>query len=183
MRKLYFALPLLALIPLAAACALSQPDYRDASGEPATVDEVDLTRYAGTWYEIARYPNSFEKNCIDTTATYALNEDGTVSVVNECTNSETGETKRAEGTARVVEGSNNSKLEVKFAPDWVPFAWGDYWILALEADYSAALVGSPDGKYLWILAREEAPEQVVIDRMLAAAREKGFATEPLVWRQ
>lgn len=117
MRKLYFALPLLALIPLAAACALSQPDYREASGEPATVDEVDLTRYAGTWYEIARYPNSFEKNCIDTTATYALNEEGTVSVVNECTNSETGETKRAEGTARVVEGSNNSKLEVKFAPD------------------------------------------------------------------
>ena len=65
----------------------------------------------------------------------------------------------------------------------MPFAWGDYWILALEADYSAALVGSPDGKYLWILARKEAPEQAVIDRMLNAAREKGFATEPLVFRQ
>lgn len=82
MRKLYFALPLLALIPLAAACALSQPSNRSASGEPATVDAVDLTRYAGTWYEIARYPNSFEKNCIETKATYGLNEDGTVSVVN-----------------------------------------------------------------------------------------------------
>ncbi len=171
MRKRYIALPLLALIPLAAACVLAQPDNRTAKGKPATVAEVDLTRYAGTWYEIARYPNSFEKNCINTTATYGLNDDGTVSVVNECTNSETGETKRAEGTAR------------KFAPDWVPFAWGDYWILALEADYSAALVGSPDGKYLWILAREEAPKQAVIDRMLNAAREKGFATEPLVFRQ
>ena len=183
MRKRYIALPLLALIPLAAACVLAQPDNRTAKGKPATVAEVDLTRYAGTWYEIARYPNSFEKNCINTTATYGLNDDGTVSVVNECTNSETGETKRAEGTARIVDGSNNSKLEVKFAPDWVPFAWGDYWILALEADYSAALVGSPDGKYLWILAREEEPDQALIDRMLAAAREKGFDTDALVYRQ
>lgn len=82
-----------------------------------------------------------------------------------------------------MEGSNNSRLEVKFAPDWVPFAWGDYWILALEADYSAALVGSPDGKYLWILAREEVPAQPTVERMLNAAREKGYATEPLVWRQ
>lgn len=82
MRKRYLALPLFALIPLAAACVLAQPDHRNAKGKPATVDRVDLTRYAGTWYEIARYPNSFEKNCIDTIATYGLNEDGTVSVVN-----------------------------------------------------------------------------------------------------
>ena len=74
-------------------------------------------------------------------------------------------------------------LALKFAPDWVPFAWGDYWILALEDAYSAALVGSPDGEYLWILTREVTPAQPTIDRMLNAAREKGFATEPLVWRQ
>ncbi|WP_084420145.1 lipocalin family protein [Henriciella litoralis] len=183
MRKAYLALPLLALPLIAAACMTRQPSYRDTGGEPTTVDRVNLTRYAGTWYEIARYPNGFEKNCVKPTAEYSLNEDGTVKVVNTCIDTETGKADRAEGTARVVEGSNNSKLKVKFAPDWVPFASGDYWILALEEDYSAALVGSPDGKYLWILAREAQPDQTVIDRMLAAAEAKGFETEPLIYTQ
>ena len=85
----------------------------------------------------------------------------------------------AEGVAKAVDRSNNSKLKVKFAPEWVPFAWGDYWILHLEADYSAALVGSPDGRYLWILAREKQPDEAVIEKIVNRAQELGYETSPL----
>lgn len=173
------ALPLLAVTGLALAACTSQPDYRNAEGDPPTVENVDLSRYAGLWHEIARYPNSFEEGCTQTTADYTLREDGKVTVVNSCTLADSGETKRAEGVARVVDGSNNSKLKVKFAPSWVPFAWGDYWILHLEDDYSAALVGSPDGKYLWILARDKQPAKATVSRILQRAEALGYETAPL----
>jgi len=159
------------------ACA-GQPDYREVQAVPQTVSEVDLDRYMGRWHEIARYPNSFEKGCLDTVAEYALKPDGSVSVVNSCTLAN-GTTKQAEGRARVVEGSSGARLKVRFAPDWIPFAEGDYWIFYLEPDYSAALVGDPDGKYLWILARSPEPEQAVLDRVLAKAEALGFMTAPL----
>lgn len=174
------AVALASLIPFAAGCAiLSQPDYREESAPPPTVESVDLERYAGLWHEIARYPNSFEEGCTDTTAEYALRDDGRISVTNACTKEDTGKRNVAEGVAKAVDGSNNSKLKVKFAPEWVPFAWGDYWILHLEADYSAALVGSPDGRYLWILAREEQPDEAVIEKIVNRAQELGYETSPL----
>ena len=163
-----------------AACS-SQPDYRAAEAPPPTVASVDLERYAGLWHEIARYPNSFEEGCTDTTAEYAIRDDGKVSVVNTCTLEGSGKTNRAEGVATPVEGSNNSKLKVKFAPAWVPFASGDYWILHLEPDYSAALVGSPDGKYLWILARDKTPGDALIEKIKARAQQLGYETEPLLF--
>jgi len=164
---------------LVAACT-SQPDYRAETAPPPTVNSVDLERYSGLWYEIARYPNSFEKDCTGVTAEYGLNADGTVSVTNTCyKGSLNGEKDVAEGTARVVEGSNNTKLKVKFAPDWVPFASGDYWVLALEPDYSAVLVGSPDGKYLWILSRTAQLDPAVLDGLKQRAEALGYATEPL----
>ncbi|MGB3625853.1 MAG: lipocalin family protein [Henriciella sp.] len=184
MKHALSALALASLVPFAAGCSiLTQPDYRDETTPPPTVESVDLERYAGLWHEIARYPNSFERGCTDTTAEYGLREDGRISVTNSCTKEKTGERDVAEGVAKPVEGSNNSKLKVKFAPSWVPFAWGDYWILHLEPDYSAALVGSPDGKYLWILARDEDPEQAVIDRILEKAEALGYETEPLMFAE
>jgi len=177
-RSLALAAAASALPILLGACT-SQPDYRSAEAPPPTVERVDLERYAGLWHEIARYPNSFERGCTNTTAEYTLREDGKVTVVNSCDIKGRDGRKTAEGIARVVEGSNNSKLKVKFAPSWVPFAWGDYWILHLEPDYSAALVGSPDGKYLWILARDENPGEAVIGRILEKAENLGYATEPL----
>lgn len=172
-----------ALLPvsaLALAACMSQPDYRNVDADPPVVASVDLERYAGKWNEIARYPNSFERGCVRATAEYAQLPDGKISVTNTCFE-EDGGTDVAEGTARVVEGSNGAKLKVKFAPSWVPFAEGDYWILHLEPDYSAVLVGAPSGKYLWILAREQDPPQETLDRILAKAEELGFATEPLVY--
>ncbi|KCZ53419.1 hypothetical protein HY29_17100 [Hyphomonas beringensis] len=164
---------------LLAACT-SQPDYREDTTPPPTVSSVDLQRYAGLWYEISRYPNGFERNCTGVTAEYALNDDGTIAVTNTCfKNSLDGKKDVANGRARVVEGSNNSKLKVKFAPAWVPFAEGDYWILALEDDYSAVLVGSPDGKYLWILAREPQLDISTLDALKTRAKDLGYDTAPL----
>lgn len=172
-----------ALMPLAVlslAGCMSQPDYRETDRTLATVASVDLDRYTGKWHEIARYPNWFERGCVTATAEYAQLPEGKISVVNSCVK-EDGEIDVAEGRARVVEGSNNAKLKVKFAPSWVPFAEGDYWILHLEPDYSAVLVGAPSGKYLWILARDLNPPQATIDRVLAKATDLGFETEPLVF--
>ena len=162
---------------------MGQPDYRAETSSPETVQAVDLERYQGLWYEIARYPNSFEDKanytCVGVTAEYALRNDGKIDVRNSCFRNElNGESDVADGVARVVSDSG-AKLKVKFAPAWVPFAEGDYWILDLTEDYSAALVGSPDGKYLWILSRTPILEDKTLKRLLRTAREQGYQTEPL----
>lgn len=162
------------LILTTGACAL-QADYRPAKTAPQTASPVDLERYAGHWFEIARYPNLFERGCAGVTADYSLNDDGTVDVVNTCRKgSLTGKVKQAKGSARVVEQSGNARLKVKFAPDWVPFAEGDYWILYLEQDYSAALVGDPSGKYLWVLSRTPVLDATVYGRIKAKADALGY---------
>ncbi len=114
------------------------------------VDDVNLDRYLGRWYEIARYPAPFQEGCTATTATYSMRDDGDIRVVNRChVDSPSGELREAEGRARVVDPETNAKLEVTFF--W-PF-WGDYWILALDDDYRWALIGEPGRDYLWILSR------------------------------
>jgi apolipoprotein D and lipocalin family protein len=138
-------LPALLLVVASATCA----------GEPlATVGDVDLVRYAGRWYEVAKYPNRFQSQCLaDTTATYRLLDDGAVSVVNRCRTASGVD--EASGMARRVDGRSD-RLEVSFLPAalrWLPFGWGDYWIIELAPDYRYAVVGEPSRKYLWILAR------------------------------
>ncbi|MGE5433094.1 MAG: lipocalin family protein [Syntrophomonadaceae bacterium] len=123
-------------------------------GEPETVKFVDLKRYAGLWYEIAKIPNRFQKNCTgNTTAEYSLRDDGRIDVINSC-DEENGKRNVARGVAKVVEPSTNSKLEVSFFSilGIRPF-WGDYWIIGLDKDYKYAVIGSPDRKYGWILSR------------------------------
>ena len=164
-----------------AAC-VAGPDSRSAEAPLQTVESVDLTRNAGTWYEIAHYPNAFQRGCSRTTAEYGLRDDGKVSVTNSCFRN--GKTSVAEGRARVVDGSGGAKLKVSFAPDWItwlPFAEGDYWIVWLDEDYRNVVVGAPSGRYLWLLSRDRQPDAASLAAMKAAAEAKGFALDPLSW--
>jgi apolipoprotein D and lipocalin family protein len=164
----------------AAACAALQPSYRDDSVRLETEARVDLDRYLGLWYEIARYPNSFEQGCEGVTAEYTRRDDGLIGVRNTCRRPEASEPiEVADGRARVVDGSNGSKLEVSFAPAWIPFAWGDYWILDVDAEYQTALVGSPDGANLWILARTPAIDEATRQRLEQVAQQNGFDPDRL----
>ncbi|KAA3439832.1 lipocalin family protein [Rufibacter hautae] len=140
-----------------------------------TVASVDLQRYAGKWYEIAAFPNRFEKGCHCTTAVYTPKE-GYVEVNNTCRKgSANGKDDGALGKAFPVEGSNNAKLRVQFF--W-PFR-GDYWILSLADDYSHVLVGSPDRKYLWILARSRQLDPATYRQLAQKAQSLGFDTRKL----
>lgn len=148
-----------------------------------TVHQVDLQRYAGDWYEIARLPNEFQEQCVrDVRARYTLRDDGRVTVRNTCVTAE-GKTDGAEGVARVVDPSTSAKLEVRFAPavlSILPNVWGDYWIIGLAPDYSWAVVGSPDRKYLWVLSRTPQLDDAAWKKALEAARTNGFDESKLV---
>lgn len=141
------------------------------------VPEVDFTRYGGVWYEIARLPAWFEKSCAsDVTAEYRPRPDGRIDVINRCRESD-GTMKQATGVARRVDGRPPSVLKVRFAPaflTWLPQVWGDYQIISLAPDYSLAMVGTPDRKYLWILARSPQVDQRAVQALLDDARAQGF---------
>ena len=124
--------------------------------EPTTVNYVDLNRYTGVWYEIAKIPNRFQKQCArNTTATYSLNEDGTIKVINRCIQEEGSEDKVA-GKARIVDKKSKAKLEVSFVSIFgFHLFWGDYWIIGLDENYQFAIVGSPSRNYGWILCRNK----------------------------
>ena len=149
---------------------------RDAS-PLATVPRVDLVRYSGTWYEIARYPNRFQSQCAgDVTAQYSPRDDGTIEVINACRRAD-GTLDRALGTARVADPATNAQLEVRFAPAalaWLPLVWGDYYVIALAPDYRYALVGAPSRDYLWVLSRTPALAEADYAQLAEAARRAGF---------
>jgi apolipoprotein D and lipocalin family protein len=148
-----------------------------------TVPKVDLNRYLGQWYEVARFPNRFQKSCVsDVVATYSRRDDGRIRVVNRCKEAN-GNVKDAEGVARVVDTATNARLKVRFAPaalSFLPFVWGDYWIIGLADDYSWATVGSPDRDYLWILSRTPQLDADRYDAAVASARVQGFDVNKLV---
>ena len=119
-----------------------------------TVSFVDLNKYAGRWYEIAKIPNSFQKKCVrNTTAEYKLRDDGNIDVINKCIE-EDGTINEAEGLAKVVDEKTNAKLKVSFVSIFgIHLFWGDYWIIGLDKGYEYAVVGHPTRKYGWILSR------------------------------
>lgn len=148
------------------------------------VPAVDLARYAGTWYEVARFPNRFQQKCLgEVTATYSLLSDNEVKVVNSC-RVKNGQITKAEGTARRAEDKGpNSKLKVRFAPSflsWLPVVWGDYWIIDLAQDYSYAVVGSPDRKYLWVLSRTPQLADATYEQITRRVASQGFEASRLV---
>ncbi|HET9431383.1 MAG TPA: lipocalin family protein [Chitinophagaceae bacterium] len=141
------------------------------SQELQTVPSVDLNKYAGKWYEIAAYPQRFQKGCHATTAEYSLSEKGYVIVVNRCyKDSINGKPSSIKGKAFVQKNSGNAKLKVQFF--W-PFK-GKYWIIDLANDYSYAVVSHPNRKYLWILSRTPKMEKSVYQQILGRLKEKGF---------
>ena len=136
-----------------------------------TVDYVDLTRYTGKWYQIAFFPTKFQGSCtVDTTASYGLRKDGLISVLNEC-KTPSGKARSISGSARIVDRDSNAKLKVKFF--WFAPA-GDYWILYLDKDYQAAVVGSPNRKFLWILSRSPSISKSQYEILVKAAENQYF---------
>lgn len=144
---------------------------------PETVKKVDLNKYLGTWHDIAHLPFSYQADCYNTTATYALLPNGDISVENKCRlKSFDGEEKKAVGKAWIVDKNSNAKLKVQFF--W-PFR-GDYWILELDDEYKWSLVGSPNHYYLWILSREPSLEPAVYDEIVKKAKLKGYDVSRLI---
>jgi apolipoprotein D and lipocalin family protein len=132
------------------------------------VENVDVQRYTGKWFEIARYPNNFEQGCVGSTAEYTLQDDGSIRVVNTCRQgSLDGPIERIEGTAVIDDPTTNAKLLVSFFP---PFQ-SPYWIIELDEDYEYAVVGEPSRSFLWILSRspslDDETYQGILDRLPA----------------
>jgi apolipoprotein D and lipocalin family protein len=141
-----------------------------------TVDKVDIEKYKGSWYEIARFEHRFEEGCKNVTATYELRDDGKIKVINRCTDIESNKRKEATGVAYAVDDTN-SKLKVSF---FRPF-YGDYWIIDLDKEYRYALVGSPDRKYLWILSRTKTIDEKTKAMILAKLPALKFDESKFVW--
>ncbi|MFJ3047258.1 lipocalin family protein [Herbaspirillum chlorophenolicum] len=150
--------------------------------EVKTVPSVDLKRYAGKWYEIAKIPNGFQKKCVSgTIAEYRARSDGDIDVTSRC---KTADGKDEEqGLARVVGGSSNAKLQVSFMPSWLswlPWVWSDYWVTELDAQYTLVTVGSPSRESLWILSRMPAISDEQYENAVNNATKQGFDTARLV---
>lgn len=150
-------------------------DNNQPMNEPMTVNKVDLKRYIGVWYEIARMPNRFQKQCVrNTTATYSLNDDGTIKVINRCIKDDGSEDK-VTGKARIVDKNSNAKLEVSFVSIFgFHLFWGDYWIIGLDEDYQFAVVGTPSREYGWILCREKTMPENMFDEAKQILVKQGY---------
>ena len=148
-----------------------------------TVAFVDLSRYSGTWYEIARLPMWFQRHCVASKAIYTNRPDGTVGVHNEC-KTDTGGLDQVDGVATVVDQKTNARLTVVFdnffARLFGSSREGNYWILELDQDYRVAMVGTPDRRYLWILSRTPDLEKGRYEALTAKAAELGFPKKDLI---
>lgn len=176
------------LVPLAAYSTFSHAETGKPSPSssisvtaPTSVDRVDLNKYAGQWYEIARMPMYFQRNCAsDVTATYNLNKDEagkltSVDVINQCRKQD-GSMMKAEGLAKPANDAG-SELKVTFVPSWLrwlPVGKADYWILQLDDNYQSALVGTPDNKYLWVLSRKPTLSETVFEDYKKIAKMQGY---------
>lgn len=173
----------IAIVLLAAAAggALAQPG---APAQPSigAIATLDVPRYMGDWYEIAKFPNVFQRSCAsDTSARYIVMPDGELQVINSCRD-ENGTLQRAEGRARQVGAGDSAKLKVRFAPSWLswlPWVWGDYWVVDLDENYQLAAVSEPAGRYLWILSRTPSYDQAAYTGLLQRLQAMGLDTARL----
>lgn len=158
---------------------------QEHSSRPVSaVPFVDFNKYAGLWYEIARLPNRFQEQCVgDVTATYTLRDDGRLKIINRC-RKDNGEIDEAEGEGKQSgDDTLNTKLKVRFAPgflSFLPFVWGDYWIINLAPDYSYAVIGEPSRKYLWVLSRTPAMNDSTLTTILDQVKTEGYDLTGLI---
>ena len=163
------------------SCGTTQPAAAQAPLK--TTAKVSPDRYLGKWYEVAHFPQWFQKGCVSATADYSQNKDGTIGILNTCFR-EDGTTRSVTGVAEPVDKLNN-RLRVRFPENFfarlapVPEE-GNYWIIDLSPDYRHAVVGTPDRQFLWFLSRSPSIPQKQFDRMKAVAAGQGFDLVKLV---
>jgi len=149
---------------------------------PVAATDVDMARYAGTWYEVAALPSTFEGSCAgQPRATYTPRWDGSVEIVNSCPD-KSGQTREVRGIALPVEGGFGAKLRVSLWPmwlRWLPLAWSDYWILYVDEAYSEALVATPDRRHLWLMSRKPQMSPARIQALQQKATMQGFVVAKL----
>jgi len=149
---------------------------------PQLVNQVDIQKYVGKWYEIAHLPMYFQGKCVSNiTAQYSINTNQTIGVLNSCRIAN-GEMISSEGVA-YSQNQGNSKLKVSFLPTglrWIPLTKGDYWVLRLDSEYKVALVGGPSNKYLWILSREPQLDEATYQSYLDTAKHYGYDVTKLI---
>jgi apolipoprotein D and lipocalin family protein len=147
-----------------------------------TIASLDVPRYLGTWYEIAKFPNWFQKKCVSNTkAVYTAKSDGNLRVLNSCKTA-SGETSEAEGLARQIGAKDSPKLEVRFAPEWLsflPLVWGDYWVIDLDSQYQVAAVSDPRREYLWVLSRTPQIDPKAYADLLQRLKQQQFDIQKL----
>ncbi len=181
-RKLTLALITLASIGVAVN-AYAQNSQSVNNNQPLqTVDFVDVERYMGNWYEIARLPMPYQKQCVaNVTANYHLNDDGSITVTNRCQTA-SGDWSVSQGLAKAV-SDDNSKLTVTFLPKWLrwlPVGDAPYWVMALDDKYQTAMVGQPSREYLWILSRTPVMNNAVYEAYLNQAKDAGYRLDGLI---
>jgi len=147
-----------------------------------TIPSLDVQRYLGAWYEIAKYPNWFQRKCLSNTkAVYSARADGTLKVLNSCVTAD-GQVSEAEGAAKQIGVKDSPKLEVRFAPAWLsflPMVWGDYWVIDLDPQYQVAVVSDPRREYLWVLSRTPQLDKKVYEDTLVRMQAQQFDVRKL----
>ena len=148
MKHKFFTLAILTAV--SAISAFGQTAEKNVTA----VAKVDLQKYSGKWFEIAKYPNKFQKQCVgNTTATYTVKPDNKLEVLNQCLTKD-GTSSSAKAAGKIADKQSNAKLKVRFAPGFLsvfPFVWANYWVIDLDPEYKWAVVGEPKREYLWIL--------------------------------
>lgn len=176
LKNTFFKLLLACCVIGAVSSAASQP------AQLGTIPSLDVQRYMGTWFEIAKYPNRFQKKCVsNTSADYSLQSNGKLRVHNRCL-TEDGQTSEVIGEARQIGNSTSPKLQVRFAPSWlsfVPLVWGNYWVIDIDADYQLVAVSEPTREYLWVLSRTPEVNAKAYEELLARLESKGFDLKKL----
>lgn len=181
MMKLF----LIPLMLLTANCAEAQvaPEVAKGSLKPLqSVESVELDRYLGKWYELAKFPNWFQRKCKEATAEYSKLPNGQIEVHNTCKLYKNDQLKDILGVATVKDKKSNAKLSVTFLPKWLRWSGigaGKYWVIILEPNYEYAVVSEPNREYLWILSRSPSMKRATYESILEQLKEKQFDTSKL----